>query len=414
MQPYTGRVNHPDPVSSEEELTGRTSLSYFNEQAPPQADAAELERLLAQWRQEQDRRNRGLWQMALVMLIVGTCVFVSNIMNWSPPVTAALVGVGLITLTPFGIAGGVYNSNAAADLFAHLQRALQEIEDVRAIVPLLDVMDAHSISDPLPIELPVAAALARLLSHLDEEATERYLRPNSDKLYACLQWGKAADYPRLVIAVLRLLPTLNDRQALVCAAGFVVQDSPTRNAQRVRDEAGTALTFLLANVDLGGPITLSGWIDRLSFGDVTLEWEDMLAPLAVLQLLPQIAPADYLALDYRSRRRLYASLIGMNLRRLQTDYTLFVLDLVRRVGDVDAVTVVRQLQRAGPSRVRTAARLCLSILEARQEREQVGKTLLRGSRLTPESGETLLRSAVSGTPDDPQLLLRAGPGANDV
>jgi len=406
MQPYACTTGSDSSTRSGEETAARMP-SLVGSESEPKPAAADLERLLTQWRLEQGRRNRGLWQMAVLLLIVGACIFVGNAMNWSMAITGAVAFACLMALTPFGVEAVTLSSNGTMGLFTRLQKALREIDDVEAVAPLLDVMDAHSICDPLPAEFPVVQALTRVLSRMDEAAVDRYLRPHSDDLYSCLQWIEAGNHPDLVLASLRLLPMLNDRQALTCAAWFVVRNAPTRNERLVRDAAGAALTSLLASVDLGGPDSLSCWIDALTFGDSTLDWDDLLAPLAVLQAVPQTAPADFLALDYRSRRRLYASLISMNLRRLQTDYTLAVLDMAHRTADMEALSVARQLQMASRRRVREAATRCLFVLKARQEQERGSRTLLRGSGLPPEPVELLLRSVSSGTLDDPQYLLRS-------
>jgi hypothetical protein len=381
-------------------------LSKDYQEAPP-ADVWELEWLLAQWRREQNRQNRGLWQIVLLTLAVCLSLFICRAMNWSYLTTAGCAFISLVALAPLGIEGAALGCHDTGRLVARLKQALRKVDDPRAVGPLLEVLDASALAGPLPAELAILRTLTRLLSKMDAETVEVALRPHRDRLYSCLQWIKPAENPDFIISVLRLLPALNDGPALICAAWYVLQTGSTHNELAVRDAAGAALTSLLSTVDLGGPAALAGWIDQLPFGDVTLAWGDLLSPLAVVQTLPQIAPADYLALDYRCRRRLYASLINMDLHRLQADYTLAVLGLVQRTGDPEALHVVRQLQMASPRSVRYLARQCLPILETRLERERIGRTLLRGSGLPPEPVETLLRSAGNGTADDPQLLLRS-------
>jgi hypothetical protein len=392
------------PTSAEEEVYYEALPTVHGEELKP--DAAALERLLWQWRREQGRRTRGRWQIALLALIGGIGIFVGAAMNWSLFTMIALAFVGMMVLIPFGVEAVRLSSNSESGLFARLKSTLQEIDDVRAVVPLLEMLDWNLFSDPRTTELPMTPTLTRLLSQMTDDEAAQILTPHLDRLYSCLEWIAPLDYPDLLIAVLRLLPAINDRQALIFAAQYVVHDASTRNQRKVREAAGDALTSLLATVDLGGPAALSGWIDGLPFDDTTLDWDDLLAPLAILQALPQTTLADYAALDYRSRRRLYASVISMDLHRLKTDYTLAVLNLARLAADVEALDMVRQLQMASELRIREAARLCLPTLEQKREQEKSNRTLLRGSSAPRESAGTLLRSAAGGTSDDSNLLLR--------
>jgi hypothetical protein len=391
-----------------------------------------LAQMLQRW-QEESRRQQRPWMVAgSLILAMGVATTIFGLMysagsrtDYMPAVLAfGGLFVAMLSALLFSMAGATMPLTEAQQ---QIKTRIEALDDSTAVPVLLGLVDTHRIrtGNPLqetrvilagPLRASVLATLTRLLSQMDARQVVDRLHAHIAELLRLLNSNMAISQPDLVIAVLRLLPALADKSTLAPTAYFIVADAPTHNEQQVREVAREVLPKLLARVDLGGRKHLALWIERLPVGERAQATmflpESILAHLAVMKLLPQTEPGEFLALPPHIRQALYHNLLLSSLPRLKEQYSLIVLDMIYRATDVDALPTVQQLFGGGIAaspyaQVREAARACADLLKAQIEKEMVGKTLLRGASAPTADPETLLRAASGVASADPQLLLRA-------
>jgi hypothetical protein len=359
-------------------------------------------KLLARWRHEKGTYFPTTTIKKLSPVIVIS--FILLILSLTRPDPSYWL-LGLIGL---GVSAGIiyYAGQGLTEAQRHILARVSGLQDPQAIGPLLEMLEAEE-----PLHRAVIAALTRLLTHTNPQDAVALIGSRHDRLYQLLDYTMTIDHPELGAAILRLLPLLADRRALVWAARYIWWSTP--GEQRSREAAHAALPLLLERVDLGGLPTLTDWIRRLPLNlkDPPM-WEAILLPhLALMQILPQCTPEQFLMVSSRDRQRLYTNLRTFMMPRLKSDYAVVVLDMVRRAADVEALSTVRDLIDGLHStpypRIRKAARECLPILKDEVERQKVSKTLLRGASAPQAAPDTLLRAASGAVDIDPQLLLRA-------
>jgi hypothetical protein len=404
--------------------TGQVAATERAEELPPATTSEEVEQLLNRWRRDNtDRTRYGLSvQKALLASVVlfWLGLMLPIFMTWHSHsryggyLLLRMMSVSLVGLVlPWaGLAWRMRRPRRITATQGLIQAQVDALEDVQAIGPLLDALYASE-----PLRETVLSALTRLLPRLPEnEETAGLLRSRAHALYPQLN-ALASSHPDFVLAVLRLLPCIADRRALVKTVQLMTNDSANPNAALVREAAYEMLPRLLARVDLGGVESLAGWIGRLKLQTIAGAYS--MPNLAVMQLLPQTDPADYLELDSRLRQNLYHNLRVVDL--FQGQYALVVLDMIRRSADVDALATVRALSEHRPAEgpmghgtwaspyqeVFDAALECIPILEEQLDKERARTSLLRGTSIPPAAPETLLRATANDIPTDPQLLLRA-------
>jgi hypothetical protein len=383
--------------------------------------ASSVQNLLQQWHAE-EQRKRLPWRTALYVesLIALLLFLLLAISPQSSPVPWwFLTPLGLDFMLMVYSATRMEACGAKLSLVqVQIKAQLEAVTDTRATVLLLNALRPTSVGgDSLmgPLRGIIIATLTRLFADLNREEAAALIHSRGEALADELN-RSVTGYPDFVIAGLPLLPARPDRRGLILTAKFLWGEAPTRNEQRVREAARKIFPQLLAEVDLGGIASLSGWINALIVHQedthaTNASWSTLWLPyLAVMQLLPRMAPADYLKLNQKVRQRLYSNLRVSTL--FKGEYSLVVLDMIRRSADVEALSTLHALingeQYTSPyPEVRETTRACIPILQAQLEREKVSKTLLRGASAPEAAAETLLRAASTVTPTDPQLLLRA-------
>jgi hypothetical protein len=385
----------------------------------------EVEQLINRWRREAGYGRRNMERQMLGSLcgssiaVAMTFIIGLHLLPHSGARPDSGLTLALLALScgwfaaPFAVHKYLIRPQPVTEIQTQIQVRLNALEDVRAVRPLLDALYASE-----PLHGTVLSILTRLLPRLpDGEETAALLRPHTRALYAQLK-TLTKTHPDFVIAVLCLFPCLADRRCLMETARIVMRDASNADERRVWDAARGAMMQLLARVDLGGLPTLGDWIQRLPGVAVPhgiLNTELGLPYFAVMQLLPRCEAANYLALPKAYRINLYRGLCGesaVNLGRLRPDYTLVVLDMIRRSADVQALDPLQALigdvfNSALDRQVCEAACECIPILQAQLEKERARTSLLRGAGVPQATPDSLLRAANTAPPTDPQLLLRA-------
>jgi hypothetical protein len=142
---------------------------------------------------------------------------------------------------------------------------------------------------------------------------------------------------------------------------------------------------------------------------------------ALTRLLPRLRASDAALLTERQHKLLCQALkrsgggrftFQPDARKTNRMFAFAVLKAFEQVGTSQAVPVVAYLAEKSPSsEVRRAALECLPYLNARAQKEQNEKTLLRASASSEVASEELLRPASGQNEVNPQQLLRASSGS---
>ena len=132
-----------------------------------------------------------------------------------------------------------------------------------------------------------------------------------------------------------------------------------------------------------------------------------LAGEALVRLLPHLQATDASLLNEQQRNALRPLL-----KRKNKPLVLALLLAYEQVGDGRDLPAVQAILEgkgkvAKDPEVRAAAEACLPFLEINARRRQAQQTLLRAAEQPTVSPEELLRPAQSGSPSDPEQLLRS-------
>ena len=397
--------------------------------------ALEVEAAIQQWhfaqtKHSQRARAHQSWKAVRLFLILFASLSATPLLLLTS--NPYLIAAGVAGVALFIVAGGV---GYTPPTDSQGVEAIAEMEDIRALGPLLEILNGASWQE----QEAVCSALTRLLPRLQGEEAQRLTPSQWQALHSCVTNRMSEWHPDFVTACVETLERVGSANALPCLTLLVVQDAPTQPMQAVRARAKQCLRAMTARLDFGTVQDIPAWIARLPrAGDYTSEsskvlsdiaWDEyLIATFALTRLLPLLTPADAGLLNRKARARLGESVSapryalthgytkntsgGMVIARLGSDFDLARLAAFEQIGNGSDIPYAQYCLNAGTPvedlplmRVRTKA--VIAILEARRAKEEVGQTLLRGASAPPmPSGELLRPAQADVAPTAPDELLR--------
>lgn len=331
--------------------------------------------------------------------------------------------------------------------------ALHRISSVEALGPLLQVYVAsHSRANRAALQ----SVLVRLLQSQTDERHANLIASEEGLLVLLLEYGHRI--PPLVVeqyhtyqrlnasppppdtsqdialrrACLRAIPFVNDYRALPALVRMSVQ-TPDPRLQELQAEAERLLATQIQRTDFGTVMEIPRFVRRLPTVHISevwapagLTWDNcLMAVLTLIQLLPQITPAQAGLLDRDAIKRLKQApqtldrilscggSLNLNLSRsnIETDFILALLEALEVVGqeeDLPFVAYHARRDAATPAlqRIKARAQEVLSILEARLKEQESQQSLLRASQSPPTATDQLLRPITTSPAEPSHELLR--------
>ena len=392
--------------------------------------AGDWQALLEQWDRAQasrwlrslrDVRPESVTSMAISSMALGMCfpgLIVSGVdvrLSLMGQATFILIGILLLTIA-------VRLARGLTPTQTNIIAMLEKVEDTRAAGPLMETLDSATTK---PARMALMNVLAGLLPRFTE-ADRHLLTPRqTGLLYEALNNPLQTPHPNpaFVVAALKAVASVGDLSALPLLARIIVKDAPTKGEQTARDQARQSLRQLMRTLDFGTVENIPAWVAQLPLYSETSGarlpsgggWEQsLIATFALTRLLPQLRPEQTGLLSRADRSRVasatlmpyYMLVAGGNEgnfndiqpSRLGADFKLAVIEALRNVGTGEDAEYIQHWAFApAPSEAdrhaRDVAREILPILEARREKEQAGRTLLRGASAPPAAPDQLLRPA---------------------
>ena len=394
-------------------------------QPPPQA-ATDWPQLLEQWKQA--RRPPSLSSVyhapvgSMVAASIGTFVVLMSTMVFS--VEGSTLSAAVLTmLMIFGVflmLSLAWNDPPLTHAQSTIEQQMRVLTDTRAIGPLLDLLPDAATRRERDV---LQTTLTRLLPLLRPDNAA--LSDAQQKiLYDAITTRTAEHHNAFFLACMDAVAQIGDVNALVPLTRVIIEDAPTHAQQAARDKARQTRDTLLARLDFGTVAAIPAWLDQLpapalvaSGASSFFHLDKMAVPMyALSRLLPRLTPADTSLLTPRNRHTLtwaHRMILSMfviqsgrggamgldaaKIGRLGPNFELAVLDALAQIGTGDDAAHVQTLINDGSTdynrAVRAKAREVLPLLEARREKEQAGRTLLRGATAPPTAQDQLLRAA---------------------
>lgn len=311
-----------------------------------------------------------------------------------------------------------------------IMQVLSQIEDKRAIGPLVELLYSRDKSLREAAETTLKRLLPPIRATNADLMTDIQMRKLFVRLDVAASPSTRDREADLLVTILQAAGQVAEHSTLNLVYTLVHSEAATRNELRVREAAKEALALMEVRLDWGSPDDIGRHINALpTFG--TTEY-GICVPiptlLALKHLLPQLGPEDRHLLTAAQRRRLYNVLeqgvqrpiISVRQEITGRPFELIqeILGLAARWEDTLALPAIRRLAvRQAPTldeqALRVGARALAPLLEAKLEKDKVGKTLLRASQAPVTPGAHLLRPATDSPETAPQQLLRASAESPD-
>lgn len=416
--PETGafRVNDTPLSSSPAPQKARVAPDEESSVSVSEVEAAIQQWHFAQAKRSQRERAHQSWLAVRLFLIL--CASLATplllLLTSNPYLIAGIIAGMALLIVAVGARYAPPTASRGAETIA-------EMEDIRAIGPLLEILSGAFWQE----QEAICSALTHLLPHLQAEKAGLLPPSQWQALVGCVTKQMSERHPEFVTACLEALERVGDENAFPCLALLVVQDAPTQAMQAVRARAKQCLRHLTARLDFGTVQDIPAWIAKLPRADdYTSEhskvlsdraWDEyLIATFALTRLLPQLTPTDAGLLNREARSRLGESVSapryalthgdgkhipgGVVMTRLGSDYDLARLAAFEQIGAGSDIPYAQYCLNAHtPAEdlplMRARTKTALAILEARREKEEVGQTLLRGASAPPTPSGELLRPA---------------------